>query len=225
MDFTEPMARAALATAALMLLTLLWVRQRGPRGGGARSDAPDTVAAWPPTAVRVLTIGERSAYELLRRSLPGFVVLAQVPLARFLRVPTRHSYGEWLHRVGRLNADLVLCDAGSRVLAVIDVRAEQESERSRQRHERMARVLKAAGIAVYVWREDDLPSIAQLRALFGAMLGESARKAAEISRPMPLIPVAEIEEVLAARDAEFDQAAEPVPSAFMDDMEPTLARR
>jgi hypothetical protein len=60
----------------------------------------------------VLTIGERRAYELLRTALPGFLVLAQVPLGRFLRVPTRHSHAEWMQRVGSLSADLLVCNAG-----------------------------------------------------------------------------------------------------------------
>jgi hypothetical protein len=43
---------------------------------------------------------------------------------------------------------------------------------------------------------------------------------------MPLIPVADIQEILAEGDA-LDHTMEPVPSAFFDDMEasPTAARR
>jgi hypothetical protein len=46
---------------------------------------------------------------------------------------------------------------------------------------------------------------------------------------MPLIPVAEIEEVLAegdraALEAEFDGSMEPVPSAFFEDMEAPAGR-
>jgi hypothetical protein len=57
----------------------------------------------------------------------------------------------------------VICDIGSRVLAVVDIRSAEESPRSRRRHERMARVLKAAGIRVHVWREGDLPSASEVR--------------------------------------------------------------
>ena len=168
MGLSDPIAAAALG-AALLLLTLLMRRKRkvGSRRDTARRDALDTVQSWHPEAVRVLTIAERRAYDLLRNSLPGFLVLAQVPLSRFLRVPTRHSHAEWMHRAGSLSADLLVCDAGSRVLAVIDVRPAQQTERSRQRHERMAKVLKAAGIMVQVWTEDHMPSASQVRALFG----------------------------------------------------------
>jgi len=224
MNFSDPIASTALAMAVLLLLTLLNLRRRQRQGTRSRSparEALDTVQAWPPESARVMSIAERQGYDLLRRALPGFLVLAQVPLARFLRVPTRHSYTDWMQRVGSLNADLLLCDGGSRVLAVIDIRAPHETERSRRRHERLARVLKAAGIRVHVWREDDLPSLAAVRSALGADLLPAAEPAKPTpSRPMPLIPVPEIEEMLAAGDhLAYDAALEPVPSAFFDDLE------
>lgn len=226
MNLFDPTESPALAAALLLLLTLLALRMRQQRQGGRRpgpaQEALDTVQAWPPQSARVMTIHERQAYDLLRLSLPGFLVLAQVPLSRFLRVPTRHSHSDWMQRVGSLSADLALCDAGSRVLAVIDVRAAQETERSRKRHERMARVLKAAGIRVVVWREGALPTMAEVRSTLGADLaqGASPPKPAASSRPMPLIPVPDIEELLVAGDQAYQDAAlEPVPSAFFDDLE------
>jgi len=224
MNSFDPLASPALLAAVLLLLTLLGLRMRQQRSG-ARHRAPprddlDTVQAWPPTLARVLSIHERQAYELLRRALPGFMVLAQVPLSRFLRVPTRHSYGDWMQRVGSLGADLLLCDGGSRVLAVIDIRSPQETERSRRRHERLARVLKAAGVRVHVWREGDLPTLAQVRNTLGAELAAEPVGRSTASRPMPLIPVPEIEEVLLAGDqVAYDTAMEPVPSAFFDELD------
>lgn len=225
MSLLDPTATPALMAAVLLLLSLLALRWHQQRRGSRRPstvarDAQDTVQAWPPTLARVLSIHERQAYDHLRRALPGFMVLAQVPLSRFLRVPTRQSYGEWLHRVGNQSADLLLCDAGSRVLAVIDIRSPQETERSRRRHERLTRVLKAAGIRVYTWYEGDLPTVAEIRSLVGAELAPSsaAPKGLPTTRPMPLIPVAEIEEVLAEGDhASYDAGMEPVPSGFYDE--------
>ena len=226
MNPLDPIAAPVLVAALLLLLTwLAWhLRQRQRQGGrhAEPRDALDTVQSWPPESSRVMTIHERQAYELLRRALPGFMVLAQVPLARFLRVPTRHSYGEWMQRVGSLSADLLLCDAGSRVLAVMDIRAAQETERSRRRHERLGRVLKAAGIRVHVWREGELPSLAEVRSALAAELAPPAASAPRPtpSRPMPLIPIADIHEVLAAGDeAAYDAAMEPVPSSFFDDLD------
>ena len=213
---------SALGVAVMLLLTLLMVRrrQRGDLRRTVKREDLDTVIDWPPQSVRVLTVAEREAYDLLRKSLPGFMVLAQVPLSRFVRVPTRHSYNDWMQRVGNLSADLLLCDSGSRVLAVVDVRSAVETDRARRRHERMGRVLKASGIKVYTWREDALPTATQVRALVGAELARNAGLKPAVSRPMPLIPVAEMEEMLADGDqAQYDAAHEPVPSGFFDDME------
>lgn len=226
MGLPEPISALALCASLLLLGLLLWRRtQSGARRQAARGDALDTVQDWPPEAARVLTIAERRAYDLLRTALPGFLVLAQVPLSRFLRVPTRHSHADWLQRVGSLSADLLVCNGGSRVLAVIDIRPAQQTERSRRRHERMARVLKSAGIEVQVWSEDRLPSAAEVRALLGSVLERSSGAAAQArptpSRPMPLIPVAEMEELLLHGDAAAqDTSFEPVPSAFFDEFEP-----
>jgi hypothetical protein len=234
MEFLPPIASLALPATVLLLLTLfaLRIRQRVKERRNSARQALDTVAAWPPEASRILTINERQAYDLLRRSMPGFLVLAQVPLSRFLRVPSRHSYTDWLQRVGSLNADLLLCDSGSKVLAVIDIRSTQESERVRRRHERMARVLRAAGIHVFTWREGELPSASDLRRTMAPLIAPSSTttKAVSVSRPMPLIPVADIAEVLsegdrAALEASMDAANEPVPSAFFEELETAGAGR
>ena len=220
----------ALALTALALLLLLaWHRRfRAARDEG-REDV-DTVAGWPPEAARVLTIDERQAFDTLRRAFPNHLVLAQVPLARFVRVPLRRSYTEWLQRVGTLSADLLLCDAGSRVIAVIDIRSAAESERSRRRHERMSRVLRQAGVHVVTWREGELPGPPEVRAMITPLLqpGGTAPKALG-SRPMPLIPVAEMEEILADGDQRAEAGGgvvhEPVPSGYFDDFEVTLVQR
>lgn len=221
---------AALALCSAMLLLGLLLRQRRPsaaREPSSRREALDTVQDWPPQATRVLTVAERRAHELLRTALPGMLVLAQVPLSRFLHVPTRHSYVEWMQRVGGLSADLLVCNADSRVLAVIDIRGPAQTERSSRRHERMARVLKAAGIEVLVWGEEQLPTASQLRAVLGGVLARSAGSGAvdapakpRASQPMPLIPVAEIEELLQHGDAAAQDARyEPVPSGFYDELD------
>ena len=221
----------AIATATLLMLTL-WAMRRSQRHGSSRrstrKDAIDTVIGWQPEASRVLTSSETQAFEILVRSMPDHRVLAQVPLSRFLRVPTRNSYGDWLNRVGNLNADLLLCDAEARVLAVIDVRATQESERSRRRHERMTRVLRAAGIPVHVWNQDRLPTVADVRAQLDVLLTQNRQRPfgepaawSSTSRPMPLIPVPDITEVLAEGDALAAQAElqDPVASGFFDDLD------
>lgn len=176
----------ALAMAVLGGLAAFWLvtrqRQKGSPAEGARAlDGLDTLASWTPERSRILTAGERHAYSLLRRALPDEMVLAQVPLARFLRVPTRYSYSEWLRRVGQLCADLVVCNQHSEVIAVIEIRHPQgqESERGARRHERMDRVLSAAGISLIVWREGALPSVSAVRE---AVLGPHAEPLPSDSR-------------------------------------------
>ena len=231
MELSSFIAPFALPATLLLLLALvlLRLRQRVQRRRERQQEVVDTLTGWPPESVRVLSITERQAYDLLRRAMPGFLVMAQVPLARFIRVPARRSYTEWLQRVGSLSADLMLCDSGSRVLAVIDIRNANESERSRRRHERMARVLRAARIPVYEWREGHLPTATEARGAFAPLLGPAASGIKPtVSRPMPLMPLPEMMELLsegdrAAFEAQNDAAHEPVPSAFMDDLEATEA--
>jgi hypothetical protein len=229
MEFFSPLSSFVLPATLALLLTLLVFRLRQRGGRPAEREALDTVAGWPPESARVLTIDERQAYELLRRAAPGMLVLAQVPLSRFIRVPMRHSYGEWLQRVGSLSADLLVCDAGSRVLAAIDIRAAEESARSRRRHERMAKVLRASGVQVFTWREGDLPSPHQVRNALAPLLAPAPAAPKElVSRAAPLIPVAEIEEILADGDRAAEAAEanlEPVPSGFFDDLEAATPRR
>jgi Protein of unknown function (DUF2726) len=230
MDFLPPQALWALAAAAVLLLMLLLVRLRN-RASRPRADNReflDTVAAWPPQAVRVLTVTERQAYDLLRRALPGFLVLAQVPLSRFLRVPTRNSYTEWVQRVGLISADLLLCDSGSRVLAVIDIRAAGETPRANRRHERMVRVLKSAGIPVITWQEGALPSLAEVRTRVAPLVGASPGSLRDnVSRPVPLDSNPALAKLLAEGDRTaaqeaLDEANEPVPSAFFEDHDVAL---
>jgi hypothetical protein len=229
MEFLPPIASFALPATVLLVLSFLALRMRQRqserRVRREKRDALDTIAAWPPEAARVLTITERQSYDLLKRAMPGYLVLGQVPLSRFLRVPSRHSYNEWMQRVGSLSADLLLCDSGSRVLAVVDIRPATESERSRRRHERMARVMRAARIHVHVWREGALPSAAEVRTAMAHVLhASSVGSKPSSSRPMPLIPVAEMSEMLFEGDRTaiengFDATMEPVPSGFYDEVE------
>ncbi|MCW5656272.1 MAG: DUF2726 domain-containing protein [Burkholderiaceae bacterium] len=222
--FNDSLSAFALAAVLALLITYVLMRRRPSKAkrGTTRNDALDTVADWPPEAARVMTTPERKAYETTRRALPQQMVLSQVPLSRFLRVPTRHSYSLWVSRVGCLNADLVVCDQGSRVLAVIDVRPAQQSSRARKRHERMSRVLRAAHINVLTWSEGALPSVAEVRAQMAPLLQDGAQGTMNLggSRPMPLIPVAEMEEILARGDAlAQDVTMEPVSSTLFDDLD------
>jgi hypothetical protein len=165
-----------MAASAIGALVLIWLWRRAqsrkvPAQASGRPrtlDAVDTVIGWPPDATRVLTVRHQRALEVLRRALPDHLILAQVPLSHFIKVPTRNSYVEWLRRVGHVCVDLMVCDAASNVLAVIEVRQADrvETDRARKRHGRVERVLRAAGIPMHVWNEALLPDPSAVRKAF-----------------------------------------------------------
>jgi hypothetical protein len=155
---------------------------RAGRRGNLPPEALDTLMDWEPVATRVLTSAERDAYHVLRKALPEHMILAQVPVARFIKVPTENPYNEWLRRVGSLCADIVVCDMASQVIAVVEVRQprSKENERAQRRHARMDRVLQAARIPVHVWLETALPGPAVAReAVLGSALNTSGRSGYE----------------------------------------------
>jgi hypothetical protein len=217
----------AIAAALLAALLLAWWLLRRRRATAPQrsheAEVLDTVQDWPPQAVRVMTLPERLAYGTLRKALPRHLVLAQVPLSRFISVPSGRSYSQWLVRAGRLNVDLLVCDSSSRVVAAVEVRAADETARSTERHERLAKVLSAAGIKVFVWQATNLPSLAAVRELFNSK-AENDADGAEASRfnesDRHFLPVPEIQEMLMEGDAfNYNMNNEPVPSGFFDDLE------
>jgi hypothetical protein len=154
--------------ALLCALPLVWwLAQR--QSPSVRPETPaerlDTLAGWPPEPTRVLRSSERLAFSTLKLALPGYLILAQVPLARFLTVPKRNSYAEWMRRLGNQCIDFVVCDVTSQVVAVVEVRppTDQLDDRIRVRLDRVARALKAAKIPLHVWNEEKLPTIEAAR--------------------------------------------------------------
>jgi hypothetical protein len=212
---------------------VLWQRRRAvvadePAGNSKRGrvvEDIDTVAAWPPEVTRLLTGGERSAHEVLLKALPECMMFAQVPLARFIKVPRRHSYAEWLTRVGHLCADLVICDRSTLVIGVVLLTSSRSSDRADRRRVRMTRVLKAAGIKVFVWREESLPSADLARDQITQRLGdieEAGARRPEVNepkiagRPAPgSIPVPEVLNI----PFDDEPRREPPPSTWFDDLD------
>ena len=189
-------------------------------------DNLDTVAAWPPEVTRLLTAGERAAHETLVKALPECMVFSQVPLARFVRVPRRHSYADWLSRVGHLSADFLICDRASLVIGAVSLQSAQETEGASRRRARMARVMKAAGIKVFVWREQAIPTAQAARDQITQRIGvpdregESAELAAARSeRPARIgtgkLPVAEV----VADVADDLPRHDPPPTTWFDDLD------
>jgi hypothetical protein len=162
----DPLLISVLAL--LCALPLIWWLARR-QGTAQRPEAPedrlDTLAAWPPEPTRVLRSQERLAFSTLKLALPGYMILAQVPIARFINVPKRNSYAEWMRRLGSQCVDFVICDVTSQVVAVVEIRppVEQVGDKLQVRLDRLARVLKSANIPIHVWNEERLPTIEAAR--------------------------------------------------------------
>jgi hypothetical protein len=201
-------------------------RQRvDPEAGRRSREEIDTVAAWPPEVTRLLTSGERSANEVLTKALPECLVFAQVPLARFIKVPRRHSYAEWLTRVGHLCADFVICDRASLVLGAVLLQTMRDSERAGRRRARMSRVLKAAGVKVFVWREEALPDAQAARDQIIQRTGvPSTAPAVDVAPARGLRPAAAdstgipLPEVVSV-STDDGPRLEPPPSTWFDDLD------
>ena len=213
---------ALVAVIGVMLTRAKRLKDADEGAKRARDDM-DTVASWPPECTRLLTGGERSAHEVLVKALPECMIFAQVPLARFIKVPRRHSYAEWLTRVGHLCADFVLCDRASMVFGVVMLQSARDSERSDRRRARMSRVLKAAGVKVFQWREAALPSPELARDQIVQRVGELKGKATEDDAPaQPKRSVAPgsipVPDVLADLPDDGPRR-EPPPSTWFDDLD------
>ena len=176
----------------LALLAVLalwwWMRRRGDGAAGAddSDDRIDTLIGWPPQATRVMTTPERIAFGTLVRALPDYMILAQVPLSRFLSVPKRNSYSDWLRRLGYQSVDFLVCDMTSQVIAVIEIQGSdsRNSERARKRLARIARSLKAAQIPLHVWTENVLPSAEAAREAVLPRPAATATDAAPLQSPL-----------------------------------------
>jgi Protein of unknown function (DUF2726) len=146
-------------------------------------------------------------------------MLAQVPLSRFISVPTKNPHIQWLNRAGRLSVDLLVCDSSSRVVAAIEVRTRDESRRTVSRHERLAKVLAAAGVPVHDWQDAALPELREVRLML-ASSGREDLSALPESDDRRLLPQPEIHELLASGDEyHLHHHHEPVSSGFFDDLD------
>lgn len=228
---------ALVLVAAALLAGWWWLRRRGAEASAeatAPSERIDTLTGWPPQATRVLTSRERVAFSTLVRALPEYMVLAQVPMARFLSVPKRHSYADWLRRIGYQCVDFAVCDMAAQVIAVVELQDEkaQPSERARKRTARMSRSLQAASIPLLVWRNDALPSTAAARAailpkppVIAAAAGPVTAQTAQAAPALPMMagPNPFDETNRDSTQDEMIELLEPPPSTWFDDLDSDLA--
>ena len=225
-----------LGLAVVLILVLLgwWWRRRneGSAKANAEVDRIDTLIGWPPEATRVLDHRERAAFGLLVRALPDHIVLAQVPISRFLSVPKRNSYADWLRRLGYQCVDFAVCDVNAQVVAVVELQPApgRASEQSVRRQERMARTLKAAKIPLHVWPEQLLPTLDAVRLAIDPPPPAPAPAvpvtppvvAAQVPKP-PTAPPKALnpfdDDLRDSTQDEFIELLEPPPSTWFDDMD------
>ncbi|CAM5792770.1 DUF2726 domain-containing protein [Rhizobacter fulvus] len=218
--------------AVVLLMAWWWTRQRAGAAASERGSADriDTVTGWPPQPTRVLSTQERLAYNVLTRALPDHMVLAQVPLSRFLNVPRRNSYADWLRRIGNQCADFVICDMAAQVIAVVELQGAQATDRQRKRLTRIQRTLKAAKVPLYLWNEAALPGVDMARE---QLLPEPPAPVATSPAPAPFPGAAAGAAAAVAtaapnpfdesnRDSthdEFIELLEPPPSTWYDELD------
>ncbi|MEO8080788.1 MAG: DUF2726 domain-containing protein [Caldimonas sp.] len=206
------------AVALACALPIIWWLARRQSVPSVRVEQPtdrlDTLAAWPPEPTRVLRSAERLAFSTLKLALPGYLILAQVPIARFLSVPKRYSYAEWMRRIGSQCVDFVVCDVTTQVVAVVEVRppAEQLAEKLQQRLARLDRVLAAANVPVHVWNENKLPTIELARERILPQTPAVPPGAAKKAAPQPVATAA----VAVAAFAGEEGAPAPAVNPFAD---------
>ncbi|MEP7299206.1 MAG: DUF2726 domain-containing protein [Burkholderiales bacterium] len=225
----------ALGLLAVLLLTVWWWLRRRDTQESVQASAPseriDTITGWPPQATRVLTSRERVAFGTLVRALPEYMVLAQVPMSRFLSVPKRNSYADWLRRVGYQCVDFAVCDMAAQVIAVVELQPEgAQSDRARKRMTRMSRSLQAASIPLLIWRADALPSVGAAR---DAILPKPPAISSPFSTSMDAPAAVATPTAIAAATArnpfddtgrdstqdEMIELLEPPPSTWFDDLD------
>ncbi|HWI12319.1 MAG TPA: DUF2726 domain-containing protein [Burkholderiaceae bacterium] len=216
--------------AVVLLLAWWWLRQRGAAdpGSGKTADRLDTVTGWPPQPTRVLSTQERLAFGTLTRALPEYMILAQVPLARFINVPRRNSYADWLRRIGNQCADFVVCDMAAQVIAVVEVQVPQAGERAQKRLTRMQRTLKAAKVPLFLWTENAIPAADAAREQIlpkpeapavGAPAPAAAPAVAPATKPAAAGPNPFDETDRDSTQDEMIELLEPPPSTWYDDLD------
>lgn len=221
----------SIAIGAVLVL-LVWFGRRRSKTSDPTPDGErlDTLIGWPPQPAPILRASERLAYTTLKLALPGYMILAQVPIARFISVPKRSSYAEWMRRLGSHCVDLVVCDVTSQVIAVVELRSLdlQISEGLRRRLDRVARALAAVGVPLHVWNPDALPSIEAARASIApkspAVAAElAARKAAAQATTDPTnvrMPFADTDREWTDEDViEVIEMREPTAATWFDELD------
>ena len=129
--------------------------------GGAQGKEP---THWPYYAKRPLSDPEQVLYYRLVQALPGFVILPQVGLSRFLGVKKGNNHGEWNNRINRMSVDFLVCNKGMQIVAAIELDDSTHARSDRQKaDDKKNKVLKSAGVTLLRWSVKAIPDVAAIR--------------------------------------------------------------
>ena len=113
---------------------------------------------WPFYVKRLLTQPEQVLYHRLVKSLPNYVVFAQVQMSRVLGVKKGFRFHEWNNRINRMSYDFVICDKAATVIAAIELDdSSHESERRIESDAKKSKATADAGLRLIRWHVKSLP--------------------------------------------------------------------
>lgn len=113
-----------------------------------------------------LTPVEQVLYYRLVKTLPDFVILAQVQYSRFLGVRGKHHLS-LSNSIRQKSADFLVCARDMLVLAVVELDDASHARQSRRISDaKKEAVLKAAGIRLIRWQAKTMPDEITIRQTF-----------------------------------------------------------
>jgi hypothetical protein len=176
-----------IAIVSLCLLAtagVLWLRF-----GRRRGDKP-LPTKWPLSARRVFGPAELRVHGVLREALPNHLLLPKLPLVRFCQPDDPGELRYWYNLLGSQHVSFAICSEGGRVLAAIDLEGLRPG--SRRGRALKEAVLSACKVKYLRCTVDDLPTVAELRALVPE----------PVSKSMPVARMAQASVQLSATVAE-----------------------
>jgi len=164
---------------------------------------------WPFRVKKPLTKVEQVLYFRLIEALPDLIVLAQVPLAGFLRVRKGQTWHEWHNRISQKSVDYLICERDFRVVMAVELDdASHDSPTRAHADATKSRALTAAGVTLIRWRTTALPDEAAIRSIVADVRDRDhdGRDPVTTARIEPRLHVSRID---ASNDASMDP-----PSAY-----------
>ncbi len=121
---------------------------------------------WAITPRPVFSSTERHIYQVLREALPHHVILSKLPLVRFCHAADPYEVRYWFNLLGAIHVTFALCSPSGRVLAVIDMDNEGNTQRRSQKIK--LAVLNACRIRYLRYPAHRLPTATELQSLIPA---------------------------------------------------------